>query len=161
MNDCPRFELGRARSLRDGDAAVLLCYGATAVDGLAAAELLAESAVEVSVVSARFAKPIDLEMVRQALEAGGPVFTIEDHSVAGGFGSAVLEAAQELELDASRLVRLGMPADRFVAHGSRAGQLAECGYDATGIAAAVQRRLEITDDAVESLRGQAPTLVSR
>ncbi len=140
--DCPRFKLGRSRLLREGDAATLLCYGATAIDGMAAAELLAESGIEVSVVASRFAKPIDPQMVRDAFGAGGPVITVEDHSVAGGFGSAVLEAAQEMAVDASQLVRLGMPADRFVVHGSRTGQLAECGYDATGIAAAVQSRVD-------------------
>jgi 1-deoxy-D-xylulose-5-phosphate synthase len=67
---------------------------------------------------------------------------VEDHSTAGGFGSAVLETAQELGLDASRFVRLGLPPDRFIAHGSRAGQLAECGIDATGIAATLQRLIE-------------------
>ncbi|MFQ5589910.1 MAG: 1-deoxy-D-xylulose-5-phosphate synthase [Phycisphaerae bacterium] len=142
--DCPRFQLGKSRTLREGSAATLLCYGATAADGIAAADLLADNATQVSVVAARFAKPIDRSMVREAFDMGGPVFTVEDHSIAGGFGSAVLETAQELGLDASGLVRLGMPADRFVGHGARAGQLAECGYDATGIAAAVQKRLGAT-----------------
>jgi 1-deoxy-D-xylulose-5-phosphate synthase len=70
------------------------------------------------------------------------VVTVEDHSVSGGFGSAVLETAQEMELTCPRFARLGMPSDRFVAHGSRAAQMAECGIDATGIAAAVQRLVE-------------------
>jgi 1-deoxy-D-xylulose-5-phosphate synthase len=67
---------------------------------------------------------------------------VEDHSVAGGFGAAVLEAAAQLELPIERFARLGIPQDRFIAHGSRAGQLAECGFDATGIAAAVQELIE-------------------
>ncbi|MHC4698095.1 MAG: 1-deoxy-D-xylulose-5-phosphate synthase, partial [Planctomycetota bacterium] len=149
--DCPRFELGRSRPLRHGNGATLLCYGVTAIDGMAAAELLAENGIEVSVVAARFAKPIDRQMMRNALCSGGPVITVEDHSVSGGFGSAVLETAQEMELDASKLVRLGMPADRFVAHGSRAGQLAECGYDATGIASAVQRCVGAIEEKVGEL----------
>ena len=55
---------------------------------------------------------------------------------------AVLEAVQELGLPLPTFARLGMPPDRFIAHGSRSGQLAECGYDATGIAATVQRLVE-------------------
>ena len=110
--------------------------------GAAAAEMLAENGVEVAVVNARFAKPIDREMVREAFASGSPVLTVEDHCVAGGFGSAVLEAAQELGLSGSRVLRLGIPDDRFIAHGSRSGQLAECGIDATGIAAAVQSVVE-------------------
>jgi hypothetical protein len=53
-----------------------------------------------------------------------------------------LETAQELGLSCGRFARLGMPADRFIAHGPRGGQLAECGIDATGIAAAVERLLD-------------------
>ncbi|MCO6437942.1 MAG: 1-deoxy-D-xylulose-5-phosphate synthase [Phycisphaerae bacterium] len=142
MPDCPKFELGRSRRLRDGSAVTILSYGATATCALSAAEMLSEMGIDAGVVAARFAKPVDRDMVSGALADGRPVVTVEDHSVAGGFGSAVLETAQELGLDASRLVRLGMPADRFISFGSRSGQLAECGYDATGIAATVQRLVE-------------------
>lgn len=139
--DCPRFEMGRSRRLRDGDDATLLCYGVTANYAMAAAELLAENGTEIAVVNARFAKPVDRDMVETAFRSGAPVVTVEDHSVAGGFGSAVLETAQELGVAATRVVRLGMPVDRFIAYGSRTGQLAECGIDATGIASALQSLL--------------------
>jgi 1-deoxy-D-xylulose-5-phosphate synthase len=142
LEHCAPFELGVARPLREGPDATVLCYGVTTIYALAAAEMLTETGIEVTVVNARFAKPIDRNMVAEAFAAGKPVVTVEDHSRAGGFGSAVLETAQELGIDASRMVRLGMPVDRFVAHGSRAGQLAECGIDASGIAATVQSMLE-------------------
>ena len=141
--DCPRFELGKSRRLREGGAATLLCYGPTTTPALAAAGLLAENGVEVSVVNARFARPIDRAMVEEAFDAGGPVLTVEDHSVVGGFGSAVLETAQEMGMSGGRVLRLGMPGDRFIAHGSRSEQLAECGIDATGIASAVEELLGI------------------
>lgn len=142
LPDGPPFVLGVSRKLRDGDAATILAYGTATWAALEAAEMLAIDDVEVAVVNARFARPIDRDMVAAAYETGRPVVTVEDHSVSGGFGSAVLEAAQEQGLDAGSTVRLGLPADRFVAHGSRAGQLAEVGIDATGIAAAVIRLLE-------------------
>jgi 1-deoxy-D-xylulose-5-phosphate synthase len=141
-SECPRFELGRSRRLREGDAATILGYGVTVNQALAAADLLAEGGVEVAVVNARFAKPIDRAMVQRAFASAAPVVTVEDHSIAGGFGSAVLETAQEMGVSGSRVARLGMPADRFIAHGSRAGQLAECGLDPGGIAAAVLQLLE-------------------
>lgn len=140
--DCPEFQLGKSRVLREGDDATLLCYGVLCHSALAAAEILATEGIEVRVVNARFAKPIDREMVRRAFQSQAPVITIEDHSVSGGFGSAVLEVAQELGLTNPRVSRLGLPADRFVAHGSRSGQLAECGLDAAGIASVVQQWLE-------------------
>jgi len=139
---CPPFVLGRSRRIRTGDDATILCYGITAVYAMAAADILAENGIDAGVVNARFAKPVDRDMVEAAFRSNVPVVTVEDHSIAGGFGSVILETAQELGLSAARMVRLGLPADRFIAHGSRAGQLAECGIDATGIAAAVQTLVE-------------------
>lgn len=176
--DCPPFELGRSRRLRTGtarlnpgspggDAATILCYGTTCAAGLAAADLLAELGIEVEVVNARFARPIDHRMIEQACRAGGPIVTVEDHSVAGGFGSAVLEAIHELDATATRrwtgvpVARLGIPADRFIAHGSRAGQIAECGYDATGIAAVVQRLIESREHAPDELDRTPRPVLSR
>lgn len=159
--DAPRFQLGRSRRLRDGDAATLLGYGVTSGSALAAAELLSESGIEVAVENARFAKPIDEDMVRRALATGAPVVTVEDHGVAGGFGSAVLETAQGLGIGPSRFLRLGIPSDRFVPHGSRSGQLAECGMDATGIAAAVQSLLEANDAAGAGRMARARSLHER
>ena len=148
---CPPFELGRSRTVREGSDAVILAYGATVSHALEAGELLAADGMSVRVVNARFAKPLDEQMVLESFSARVPVITVEDHSVAGGFGSAVLEKAQELGLPTESLMRLGMPAERFVAQGSRAGQLAECGIDGAGIAAAV----------VEAIEGVASTARSR
>lgn len=142
LPDCPSFVMGKSRRLREGHDATIIAYGASVSHALTAAEMLAVEGVEVAVINARFAKPIDREMVEVAFGAGTPIITVEDHSVSGGFGSAVLEVAQELGCTSTRVQRLGMPADRFIAHGSRAGQLAECGIDATGIAAAVKSTLE-------------------
>ena len=140
--DCPPFELGVARMLRHGESATILAYGVTANTALEAAELLASDGMETEVVNARFAKPIDRSMVRRAFEGNRPVVTVEDHSISGGFGSAVLETAVEMGLPVGQFKRLGLPPDRFVAHGSRGGQLSEVGIDAAGIATAVQQLVE-------------------
>jgi 1-deoxy-D-xylulose-5-phosphate synthase len=137
----PPFQLGKSVVVRDGHDATILAYGATCRAALDAAELLAADGIESRVINARFAKPVDAEMVSTALALGGPVVTIEDHSVTGGFGSAVLETAQAMRLTASQVIVLGMPADRFVTHGSRAGQLGECGLDAAGIATTIREVL--------------------
>lgn len=137
----PPFELGRSRVMLDGPDATILAYGTTVIDALEAARTLAGEDVFVRVVNARFAKPLDEDMVTTALTRGGPVITVEDHSVAGGFGSAVLEAANRLGLSSEAIVRLGMAENHFYAHGSRSGQLAEAGIDAAGIAAALRRAL--------------------
>ncbi|MFQ5492253.1 MAG: 1-deoxy-D-xylulose-5-phosphate synthase N-terminal domain-containing protein, partial [Phycisphaerae bacterium] len=139
---CPSFAPGVAREVRSGDAGTLLCYGTTVAPALDAAELLAEQGSEIRVINARFARPIDRAMVAEVFSDAKPVMTAEDHSIAGGFGSAVLETVQELGLSAANMVRLGIPPDRFIAHGPRAGQLAEVGLDATGMAAAMTRLLD-------------------
>ena len=133
----PPFKLGRSILLRQGADATIIAYGSPCRAALDAADLLACDGVGARVINARFANPIDRDMVADALALGGPVITVEEHSVTAGFGSVVLETACELGLSASGVTVLGMPADRFIAHGSRAGQLAECGLDAAGIAAAV------------------------
>lgn len=142
LPESPPFELGRCRVLREGPDATLLAYGTQVEYAMQAAQTLAQEDVFVSVVNARFSKPIDETMVRSALTRPAPVFTIEDHSVAGGFGAAVLEAANRMGLTTSHVHRLGLAEDHFYAHGSRAGQLAEAGIDAAGVADAVRRSLQ-------------------
>jgi 1-deoxy-D-xylulose-5-phosphate synthase len=142
LGQAPPFVPGESRLMRPGRDATILAYGATVSDAIDAAELLATDHISVRVINARFAKPVDRQMLQTVLGADHPVITVEDHSVVGGFGSAVLEVAAEMRLPTERIVRLGLPADRFIAQGSRAGQLAECGIDAAGIAAVVQQECE-------------------
>jgi len=139
LGEPPAVELGRARVLLDGPDATILAFGTTVGYALQAADTLAGEDVFVSVVNARFAKPIDEDMVTTAITRGGPVVTVEDHSIAGGFGSAVLETANRLGLPTESIIRLGHAPDVFYKHGSRTGQLAEAGIDAAGIASAVRR----------------------
>ncbi|MGE0479936.1 MAG: 1-deoxy-D-xylulose-5-phosphate synthase [Phycisphaerae bacterium] len=139
FGDAPPFRLGESRTMVEGPDATILAYGTEVHFAIEAARTLAGEDIFVTVVNARFAKPIDEDMVRDAVARGGPIFTVEDHSVAGGFGSAVLETANLLGLPTEQITRLGMAENVFYKHGSRTGQLAEAGIDAAGIAAAVRR----------------------
>jgi len=142
--DCPAFELGKARLLTPAFAdldesrpqAAVLAFGVPAIDALAAVDDLGDE-YRVAVYDARFAKPVDAGLVRSLLEREIPVVTVEDHGVTGGFGAAVLEAAAEMGLNASRVMRLGLP-DSWIHQNSRALQLREAGIDAAGIASAVR-----------------------
>jgi 1-deoxy-D-xylulose-5-phosphate synthase len=140
----PPFELGRSRVMLDGPDATILAYGSEVAYTLAAADTLASEDIFVSVVNARFAKPIDEDMVTTAITRGGPVVTVEDHSVTGGFGTAVLETANRLGLPTDTIIRLGLAAERFYVHGPRSGQLAEAGIDTAGITSAVRRAVRTT-----------------
>jgi 1-deoxy-D-xylulose-5-phosphate synthase len=141
-DDCPPFKLGEARHLlRVGDGSgepdvAVLAYGVVAHPAAEALERLAEeSDLTIDLYDARFAKPVDEALVTSLAESGVPMVTIEDHTVIGGFGSAVLEAASEVP--GARVVRLGLP-DRWILQSSRALQLEEAGLDAGSIAAAVR-----------------------
>ncbi len=138
---CPPFELGKARALNTVDRpdAAILAFGTLAMEAMEAASNLSPE-IRLSVYDARFAKPVDRALIRDLLGAGVPVLTLEDHSVVGGFGSAVLEAASEMGLDTSRVRVLGLP-DSWIYQNERRAQLAEAGLDASGIARAVRTLL--------------------
>jgi 1-deoxy-D-xylulose-5-phosphate synthase len=146
---CPAFVLGAARLLQGPDVAngdapdvAVLAFGTPAITACEAGDVLhTAEGLRVSVYDARFAKPVDRALVRSLLSRGVPVVTLEDHSVVGGFGSAVLEAAQEMGLDASLVTRVGLP-DHWVHQDSRAKQLAEVGMDVAGVAKAVRAVVE-------------------
>jgi len=135
------IELGRSELLRPGEGGTILCFGTLLADCLKAAELLAAEGLDVAVVNARFAKPIDRDMVERALRETGFVVTVEEGCLMGGFGSAVLEAACERSLDTSRVKRLGIP-DRFIEHADRGELLADLGLTPAGIAATCRELAE-------------------
>lgn len=131
-------ELGRAEILQWGKDGVILCCGALLADCLRAARRLAREGLEIGVVNARFAKPLDRDVIERALHECRFVVTVEEGCLAGGFGSSVLEVANEAGWSTDHLVRLGIP-DVFVEHGERAELLADLGLDDLGVAATCRR----------------------
>jgi len=141
-------EVGQAELLRDGDGVALVAYGAMVEPAWEAATLLAEQGIEAAVANARFAKPVDGALLA-ALAARVPLLvTIEEHSVLGGFGSAVLEALAALGAPRCRVELLGVP-DRFIEHGRREALLDGLGLSAQGIAARVAELLATRGDWAE------------
>lgn len=126
------IRLGKSELIRDGKDGTILAYGIQLGEALAAAEILAQEGLDIRVVNARFAKPIDKDMVRSAIETTDFVVTVEEGMLHGGFGSAVLEAANELGLDTRRVRRLGIP-DIYVEHGERGELLRDLKLDREGI----------------------------
>jgi 1-deoxy-D-xylulose-5-phosphate synthase len=135
LRDIP---IGKGEILRDGADVVIAAYGTVAGAALAAAETLAESGIDATVVNARFAKPLDEDLFL-GLAARIPRFaTVEEHVVAGGFGSALAELFHE-RTAAVEVATLGVP-DEFVDHGAQKIWRAHYGLDAAGIARAVRAR---------------------
>lgn len=127
------IELGKAELLTKGSHGAIVVYGAQLIDALTAAKQLQEEGINVTVVNARFVKPIDRDLLGQVLKDSPFVVTVEEGCLMGGFGSALLELANELKLDSSKVVRIGIP-DIFVEHGERSDLLRDLRLDAAGIA---------------------------
>ncbi|MCX7598081.1 MAG: 1-deoxy-D-xylulose-5-phosphate synthase [Armatimonadetes bacterium] len=128
------LEVGRAQVLREGGDVAILALGAMVPAALEAADTLAAEGIEATVANARFAKPLDAELLCELADRCSGIVTVEENAAAGGFGSGVMEllAARGFQVP----VRvLGLP-DSFVPHGDRQQLLRECGLDAAGIAQA-------------------------
>jgi 1-deoxy-D-xylulose-5-phosphate synthase len=142
-------ELGRAEVYRwNGDEmvdwgsdAMIIAYGTLLPNCVKAAEKLRQEGLEVGVINARFCKPLDRDTILRAVEESPVVVTVEEGTLEGGFGSAVLEAANAAGLDARHVVRLGLP-DRFVEHAERGELLADLGLDVAGICRSVRQAVE-------------------
>lgn len=128
------IELGRAEVLEWGGDGMIVACGTLLTDCVKAAAQLREEGLDVGVINARFIKPLDTETILKAVSTAPFVLTVEEGQLMTGFGSAVLEAANEARLPTTNIHRLGIP-DAYVEHGERGELLADLGLDAAGIAA--------------------------
>ncbi|MBV8956279.1 MAG: 1-deoxy-D-xylulose-5-phosphate synthase [Solirubrobacterales bacterium] len=110
------IEIGTGEILREGERVALLGYGTGVGKAVAAADILAERGMNVTVADARFAKPIDAGLAAQLAAEHDLLVTVEEGVLAGGFGSAVWETLSDAGL-AARILRVGLP-DRYVTHGA-------------------------------------------
>jgi 1-deoxy-D-xylulose-5-phosphate synthase len=131
------IELGRAEVIDWGSDGTFIAYGPLLGNCVKAARRLREEGLDVGVVNARFCKPLDTETILRAIEQTGFVLTVEENTVCGGFGSAVLEAAAAAGAGTGNIRCLGIP-DRFVEHGERDELLADLGLDVNGLVAAAR-----------------------
>jgi 1-deoxy-D-xylulose-5-phosphate synthase len=141
-------ELGQAEIYEWATDGMLVAFGSLFPTCVKAAEKLREEGIEVGVINARFAKPLDKATLLKAVEELPLVVTVEEGTLEGGFGSAVLEAANAAGLDTRNVIRLGLP-DRFVEHAERGELLADLGLDAKGICATVRKALGREAESVE------------
>lgn len=135
------FGLGRARRVREGSAATLICTGGILAEAMTAASVLAEQGVECRVVSMHTVKPIDKSEIRSAaLETGG-IVTVEEHNISGGLGSAVAEVCMDENVRPGFFSRVALN-DRYSSIVGEQAYLRErYGLDAAAIAAHVSRNL--------------------
>ena len=131
------LQVGRGRVLREGRDVAILSLGTRLADSMRAADELAARGVRATVADARFAKPLDLDLVERLAREHAMLVTIEEGSM-GGFGAAVLQhLAGAGLLDGTLKVRTMVLPDRFVDHDSPARQMIEVGLTAKDIVATV------------------------
>jgi 1-deoxy-D-xylulose-5-phosphate synthase len=115
--DFEMLDIGKSELLRDGNDLAIIAIGSAVRPALSAAEELGRLGIDCSVVNARFAKPVDGDLILDLASRTRRVVTVEENVLAGGFGSAVLEVLQEAHLSGVRVECIGLP-DRFIEHGT-------------------------------------------
>jgi len=124
--------VGKGELRREGKRVAILAFGSMLAPALAAAEQL-----DATVANMRFVKPLDAELVLRLAREHELLVTVEENAVQGGAGSAVAECLQQHGV-AVPLLQLGLP-DRFIDQGEHAQMLADCGLDAAGLIAAINK----------------------
>ena len=124
--------IGKGVWLKKGKDLTIIAIGNRVHPALEAAEILKEKGINAGVINARFVKPLDTEILAQALKNSPAVVTVEDNALCGGFGSAVAEYLTSQDKP-FRLLRLGLP-DEFVEHGKSAQLYEQLGLTAQKIA---------------------------
>lgn len=139
--------IGKSEVVRYGEDVAIIALGVTVAPALEAAAKLASQGIEAMVVNARFAKPLDKELIIDLSRRIKNIVTVEENVLAGSFGSSVARLIEESGKNGVVIKNIGIP-DEFVEHGSQVILRAKYGLDAEGIARQV----------VEMLAGSATSL---
>ena len=125
------LRIGKGRMVRDGKDIAILTIGHVGNYALEASKQLGKEGIKAAHYDMRFLKPIDEGLLHEVLKTFDKIITVEDGTIVGGFGSAVLEFQSDHGYR-NTIRRLGIP-DKFITHGKQEELHAECGYDVDGI----------------------------
>ena len=131
-DDLKELPLGKGSVVREGGDVMIFALGKSVNAAVQAAGRLAGHGISCGVVNPIFVKPLDVDLLLEAARGAGRIVTVEENVLAGGFGSAVLEALAEAGLERLPVHRIGMP-DSFIEHGTAADQRHRLKLDAEGI----------------------------
>jgi len=135
------LEIGKGEILRQGDDLAIIAIGNHVHTAMEAAKILEQNDIHATVVNSRFVKPLDSNMIGSiAQKTSGKIITIEENTLIGGFGSAVLESLNDMQINAN-VTRLGLP-DRFIEHGSQKILREKIGLDVNSVVKAAQKLVE-------------------
>ncbi|MGB5963003.1 MAG: 1-deoxy-D-xylulose-5-phosphate synthase [Coleofasciculaceae cyanobacterium] len=128
--------IGKAEILRQGDDLLMLGYGSMVYPAMQTAEILSEHGIEATVINARFAKPLDTELILPLAKEIGRVVTLEEGCLMGGFGSAIAESLLDHDILVP-VMRIGVP-DKLVDHATPDQSMAALGLTPSQIAERVR-----------------------
>ncbi|MDR1923691.1 MAG: 1-deoxy-D-xylulose-5-phosphate synthase [Planctomycetaceae bacterium] len=132
-NSSSPIEIGKSEIIRTGkDGTIVVCGTFLNCANEAADFMSSKHNIETGIINARFIKPLDTKVILEPLRNDRFVITIEEGMLAAGFGSAVLEAANELSIDTRKLKRIGF-ADKYIEHGERNELLDDTGLNTKNI----------------------------
>jgi 1-deoxy-D-xylulose-5-phosphate synthase len=132
--------IGQGVRIRDGKELALVTIGHVGNSALTASELLEKEGISVAHYNMRFLKPIDNDLLHEIFKKFGRIITVEDGTIIGGLGSALLEFMSDHGYN-SKIKRLGIP-DHFIEQGTISELQHECGFDTPGIVLAAKKMLE-------------------
>jgi 1-deoxy-D-xylulose-5-phosphate synthase len=135
------IEIGKGRKIKDGEEIAILSFGHPGNFAAAAIRSLKNDGIQPAHYDLRFAKPLDEAMLHEVFRKYSKIITVEDGTVVGGIGSAVLEFMTAHQYKADVKI-LGIP-DRIVEHGSQKELHKECHYDAEAIAEAAREMMNV------------------
>ena len=153
-NKLHQLPIGKAEIMKQGEDIVIIGIGSTVMPSLEAAETLALRGIDAMVINARFAKPLDRELILDVANHTKRMVIVEENVLNGGFGAAVLELLEKAGASDIKVKRLGIP-DEFVTHGKQdflrslyhldaPGIVGECADFLTHVQAEAEREFRTT-----------------
>ena len=132
------IKIGRGELLCEGDDLLILAYGAMVAPAIKTASILKEDGIKASVINARFLRPLDQSLIHPLARRIGKVVTMEEGTLCGGFGAAVVESFSDQELSVSTF-RIGIP-DKLVDHASPDQSKESLGLTPSTMSEAIKKR---------------------
>jgi 1-deoxy-D-xylulose-5-phosphate synthase len=131
-----KLEIGKGQKIKGGKELAIISIGHVGNYAIEATNILAEEKIEIGHFDIRFLKPIDEELLHEVFKQYKKVITLEDGTITGGLGSAVIEFMNDHNYSA-QIKRMGIP-DAFIGHGSPEQLYKDCGFDVDGVVMAVK-----------------------